>query len=704
MACLKMICKHFLIDYAEASDEIPNLYLSRSGISIKALEECAKRLGFNTLVTFTNFNDIKARIPLPAIVFVDQCHFVVVYKTTTKYVYVADPAYGKIRYKQSEFDNKWNIEDNKGYIIVLEPQKLLKLSKSKHAKLEICNVIKNFIQNYKKQLIVISFLLVLSSIIEFVSPFFTQEVVDKGLRIRNINIVCVLLIGQLVLSVNAICIELYRNWVSIHVGCEMNITMISNFLDRILSLPLRFFSSKNTGDIIERINDHGRVQEFLTKEFLQSIFAFFSVVICSVILLYFNFFVFITLALCVCVELFWIFNYLEIMKRIDYKNFSLQSIDQNMLFESVNSILDIKLNNLEKQTRNQWKKIQIGISNNNISKLRVEQKYECYRFIDYIQYILITAICATEIIDKQMTIGTYFSIMMIIGALNQPISQLINFTLKYKLTKVSLDRIMEIFHKKIEENSEKENQNIQASDIVLSHLYFSYDGIDTVLKDICLTIPKNKTTAIVGLSGSGKTTLLKLLLKFYQNYSGTITIGNENLKEVNNYLWRSKCGAIMQESSIFSESILYNVTLSQAPDLNRFWNALHLANIDDFVNKLAIKEKTKIGILGMDLSQGQRQRILLARVFYKNPDYIFFDEATNALDTENEKIIMNNILSHFKNKTKIIVAHRLSTVKDADKIIVIHDGKVSETGKHKELVQQRGKYYKLIQNQLELNI
>lgn len=511
-----------------------------------------------------------------------------------------------------------------------------------------------------------------------------------------------ILIAQALLITSRILLEFYRSWIFIYIGSRISLTMMTSFLDKLLILPLKFFTSKNTGDIIQRIRDHDRIENFLSKDIIQTIFAFFSVAVYSSILIYFNTYLFLIILLCSLASFLWIFFFLDKLRFIDYKNFSLQAKEQNKLFESISTIQDIKLNNLEEQTTKQWQSIQINIYKNNIDKLKIEQKYECYRFIDYVQILLVTLICSISIINDNMTIGSFMSIMIVLGALNQPTSQIINYVLKLKMVKISDERINEIHSKKDENDSYEITHLDTIEDIRLESLSFSYDGESYVLKNINLNIPRNKTTAIVGLSGSGKTTLLKLILKFYQPNEGNIFVGEKNINSINNKLWRKKCGVILQDSSIFSESIIYNVTLDKDPDLNRFFTSLKLANIYNFVEHLPLQEKTIIGTLGLELSHGQKQRILIARIIYKNPDYIFFDEATNSLDAENEKIITKNIDSFFKNKSVIIIAHRLSTIRNADQIVVIDNGSVIELGTHNELIQLKGKYYNLVKNQLQI--
>ena len=449
-----------------------------------------------------------------------------------------------------------------------------------------------------------------------------------------------------------------------------------------MQLPIHFFNSKNIGDLTQRIQDHKRIEEFLSKDLIQTVFSFFSIIIYSGVLLYFNLNIFLVVIITSIVELVWILSFLEKIR--------------------INAIQEIKLNNLEEKKTNQWQEIQKSIYLNNIEKLKINQKYESYRFINFFQTISVIFIASIAVMQKELTIGSMLSIMFILGGLSVPINQVINFILQYQLVKVSFERLNEIHNKQNEENISEIKRINEIQNIKLENINFSYTNKNIVLSNINLLIPKNKTTAIVGVSGSGKTSLLKLILKFHKPQEGDIYVGENNLESLNNQFWREKCGVILQDSFIFSDTISYNIALDENTDEDKLLQAIKLANIEDFVEKLPLKLKTVIGSEGIGISHGQRQRILIARVIYKNPDYLFFDEATNSLDAENEKIIVKHIDTYFKNKTKIIVAHRLSTVKNADQIIVLDKGEIIENGNHESLIKKKGKYFKLIQNQLEL--
>lgn len=702
-ACLKMIGKYYNNNFGIDNDTIINSNLLKQGISISDLEKTSKELGFKTLTVKLDLVKAVENISTPAIFFWNQNHFVVVYKIEKNKIYVADPAFGKTVYKKDEFLKGWTQNEKEGIILLLEPTEAIFNNTNTNGDKKVnLNYVTKYLRNHKIQLVLISLTLLLSSCIELIFPFFTQKIIDKGVLFKDLNFIYLVLLAQVIVFISKISLEFYRSWLFIHISSRISLSIISDFLIKLMKLPIRFFNSKNIGDLIQRIQDHKRIEGFLSKDLIQTIFSFFSILIYTSILFYFNLSIFLVVVIGTIIELIWIFSFLEKIRINDHKNFALQSNDQNKIYELISSIQEIKLNNLEKQKTEQWQKIQKNLYLNNIEKLKITQKYESYRFVSFFQTILVVFFASIAVMNGSLTIGTMLSIMFILGGLNGPIGQFINFVLQFQLVKVSFERLNEIHNKKDEENLSEINELNNILDLQLENVDFSYDNKTLILKNINLTIPKNKTTAIVGVSGSGKTSLLKLLLKFHKQKNGNIKVGEHDINEINNQLWRNKCGVILQDSVIFSDTIKYNITLNEEPDLNKFNKALELANIKSFVDGLPLKENTIIGPEGVGISQGQKQRMFIARAIYKNPDYLFFDEATNALDAENEKIIVNNIDSYFQNKTMIIVAHRLSTVKNADQIIVLDNGDLIERGTHDELIQLRGKYYSLIKNQLEL--
>ncbi|MEM6718820.1 MAG: peptidase domain-containing ABC transporter [Bacteroidota bacterium] len=705
-ACLKMLGKFYNRDFILSKSIIENSNLLKQGISISDLDATAQEIGFNTLLVKLDIEKVIADVSLPAIFFWNQNHFIIVYKIANGKVYVSDPAFGKAVYKIEEFLTGWTQGENEGIALLVEPtEKVLLIEPPAEGEKEnvvSLNYITKYLRSHKKQFGLISATLLISSVIELIFPFFTQKIIDQGVEFKDINFIYLVLFAQFFVFFSKISLEYYRSWLFIHISSRISLSIISDFLVKMMQLPIKFFNSKNIGDLTQRIQDHKRIEKFLSKDLIQTVFSFFTIIIYSSILLYFSVEIFLVVAVATTIELLWIFSFLEKIRINDHKNFAIQSNDQNKIFEFINSVQEIKLNNLEKQKNEQWQQIQKNLYLNNIEKLKIDQKYESYRFINFFQVILVVFFASIAVMNEELTIGTMLSIMFIMGGLNKPISQFINFVLQYQLVKVSFERLNEIHNKKDEENLSKVTKLDTILDLNIENLTFSYDNKIDILRNINLTIPKNKTTAIVGVSGSGKTSLLKLLLKFYNPQQGTIKVGDHFLQDVNNQLWRKKCGVILQDSSIFSDTISYNIALEKNADPEKLHKALELANIRSFVDALPLKENTIIGDAGVGISQGQKQRLLIARAIYKDPDYLFFDEATNSLDAENEKIIVNNINSFFKNKTMIVVAHRLSTVKDADQIIVLDNGIIIENGTHDELISLKGKYFNLIKNQLEL--
>jgi len=703
LACLKMIGTYFNDQFELDEHHLEHSGLSQQGISIANLDALVKQVGFESLVVKIDIETLQREVILPAICYWNQNHFVVVYKITKNKVYVADPAIGKITYTIEQFITGWTHNTNKGIAIVIDPtEKIASIKKTRNINHNKFQFVQKNIRGYRFYFFIIGCTLLISVFIELVFPFFTQKIIDRGVVLKDLNFIYLVLIAQIVLFTSRIALEFYRSWIFIHIGNRISFAIISQFLTKLMKLPLRFFSSRTIGDLSQRIEDHKRVEQFLSQELIQILFALFSIIVYSAVLIYFQMNIFLVVIGCTIIELLWVFQFLKKIRLNDQKSFSLLSKEQNKIYEIIRSIQEIKLNNLEEAKKEDWQAIQKNIYANRLEKLKVDQKYEVYRFFNFFETILVVFVAAIAVMNEQMTVGTLLATMFILGGLNQPISQLINFVLRYNLVRVSFERLNDIHNKKEEKSDFLIRQLPFIEDIRLSSVSFAYHPSNIVLNDINLFIPKGKTTAIVGLSGSGKTTLLKLMLKFYEPQNGTIFLGENAIHDVDNHIWRQKCGVILQDSIIFSDTIQYNVTLCKQPDTQRLNQALQLANIQPFIDSLPLREQTMIGTEGSGMSQGQKQRLLIARAIYKNPDYLFFDEATNSLDSENEKTIVDNIERFFKNKTMVVVAHRLSTVKNADQIIVLDKGTIIEKGTHAELTHMQGKYYHLIKNQLEI--
>lgn len=703
-ACLRMISKYYGVDLSIDNKVFTESSLTKQGLSFKEISNISEKLGFDNLFVKLSFDEILDNVKLPSIFFWDKEHFVVVYKITNTKIYIADPGAGKIICDKNEFLNHWREDDNKGIVLVLQPtdrfynQKVKEKHKSKRT---LAKTIKN-LSTFKKELLILSALILLSSIIEIILPFFTQNIIDKGVKYKNVNFLHLILVGQLILFISKITNEFYRNWLFINISARVSLKLVSDFLLKVMNLPIKFFNSKNVGDLLERIDDHKRIESFLTDDLIKSVFSFFSLSVFTSILYYFNNTVFLIFLLGNIIQQIIIFSFFEKIKFFDKKKFVLLSREKNKNIELITGIQEIKINNLEKRKKSEWEDIQNKIFENNIESLKLNQKYESYRFVSFLTYTLITYTSALSVIDGEMSLGTMMSISFIIGASNAPITQLINSFLNYQLLMVSIARLEEIEYFDEKENISEKITDFETGDINVQNLSFSYNKKNTILKNINFSIKKGTTTAIVGLSGSGKTTLIKLLLKFYDPVDGNISMNNIDINNIDDREWRNKCGVIFQDSFIFSNTIAFNIALEDNYDKERLKLAVKYANIESFIESLPLKNQTIIGQEGTGISHGQKQRILIARIIYKNPEYVFFDEATNSLDAENEKSIVENIHKYFKKSTMIIVAHRLNTVINADKIIVLNNGEIIEEGNHESLISLKGSYYKLIKNQLEL--
>jgi len=710
-SCLRMIAKYYGKNYSLQFLR-ENCFITREGVSLLGISEAAEKIGFRTIGVKISFEQLINETQLPCIAHWKQNHFVVVYKVKRNTIYVADPAHGLIKYSKKEFINGWisDIKDNNdtGICLLLEPaQNFFEIESEKENKKGF-GFLFSYLKAYKKFFFQLFLSLVFGSIVQLILPFIMQSIVDTGINTQNLSFIYLALIAQMVLFISRTTVEFVRSRILIHISARINITIISDFLSKLMRLPIAFFDSKMIGDLLQRINDHERIENFLTSQTLNLLFSIFNLVIFGIVLAIYSvkiLFVFLVGSL---LYVIWIWLFMEKRKELDHKRFAQLTINQSSTLELIEGMQQIKLNNCEKKKRWSWEKIQAALFRINLKNLTISQYQKSGSvFLNETKNIIITIMAATAVLNGQMTLGMMLAVQYIIGQLNSPIEQMIDFLQNTQLAKISLDRLGEIHNRKDEENIEEHKLIHLPSEksIHLKNVTFQYEGpySEKVLNNINFTIPENKITAIVGASGSGKTTLLKLLLGFYKPVEGEIKIGESNLQNYSNSWWRSQCGVVMQDGFIFSESIAANIALSdETINKEKLLNAVKISNIQEFIESLPLSYNTKIGREGSGLSQGQKQRILIASAIYKNPGYIFFDEATNALDANNEKVIMENLEHFFKGKTVVVVAHRLSTVKNADQIIVLDKGKIVEIGNHKELTNSRGAYYNLVKNQLEL--
>ena len=711
--CLRMIAKYYGRSYA--TDFLRRkANITREGVSLGGIAEAAESIGFHSLAVSIDFKTLEEEVPLPCIAHWRQRHFVVVHAIKKGQVYVADPAHGLVKYGKREFISGWigknaDIEDE-GYLLLLEPTPSFYES-GKDVQTEYgFKFLLWYFKPYKKHLAQLFLGLIVGSLLQLIFPFLTQAVVDYGINYQNLNFVYLILVAQLTLFVSQTTVELIRGWILLHVTSRVNINLISDFLIKLMRLPIAFFDSKNTGDIIQRIYDHNRIQNFLSTTTLNTLFSAFNVVIFGVILAYYNLGIFLVFLFGSILYIGWTLLFMKKRAELDYKRFDQSSDNQSSLYQLISGMQEIKLNGSERRRRWEWEAIQVRLFKISIKGLSLSQTQNTGgRFLNELKNILITFIAAKSVIDGDLTLGMMLSVQYIIGQLNLPINNFITFIQSGQDAKISLERLSEIHSKEDEENPYEDNitELPENKSIEFRDVSFRYGGTSSplVLDNLNFEIPEGKVTAIVGASGSGKTTLVKLLLKFYEPSEGVIQVGNTRLKNLNTTVWRRACGSVMQDGFLFGDTIARNITESDSEGViskERLIHAVSVANIEDFIEEQPSGYHTKIGSSGVNISGGQRQRILIARSVYKDPKYIFFDEATSALDANNEKTIMENLEEFYKGKTVVIVAHRLSTVKNADQIIVLEKGKIIEQGTHRELAKKKGAYFTLVKNQLEL--
>ncbi len=719
-SCLRMLAKFYGKNYT-----LENLrercFLSRSGVSMLGISDAAESIGFRTIGVTVNYQQLSTEIPLPCIVHWKQNHFVVVYKIKKKksisgnekhYIYVADPGHGLIVYTKEEFIAGWlstkKEGDDKGIALLLEPSPdFYNIADEQTDKTRLSYLL-SYLKPYRKYITQLILGMLLGSLLQLIFPFLTQSIVDKGIASRNLGFITLVLIAQIVLLLSRLSVEFIRSWILLHISTRINISLISDFLIKLMKLPIGYFDTKMIGDILQRIGDHNRIETFLTGTSLSTLFSLINLIVFGAVLAWFDLSIFGIFILGTLLYIGWIFLFMKKRRQLDFKRFTKASENQSNLIQLITGMQEIKLNNCEKQKRWKWERIQASLFHISMRSLALGQYQQIGSFFfNQTTNIIISFIAARAVVSGQMTLGMMMAVIYIIGQISSPVEQLISFIQAWQDARISLERLGEIHLKQDEESSASPHISIipQNTDININNLSFRYEGPNSpdVLTQVDMNIPSGKITAIVGASGSGKTTLVKLLLGFYQPNQGEIKVGDINLFNFNTHSWRSRCGAVMQDGFIFSESIAQNIaTGEEVIDKERLFNAVKVANIQEFVESLPLGYNTKIGQEGSGISQGQKQRILIARAVYKNPEFIFFDEATNALDANNEKVIMQNLSEFFVGKTVVVVAHRLSTVKNADQIIVLDKGKLIESGNHQQLTEKRGAYYELVKNQLEL--
>ncbi|WP_370794973.1 peptidase domain-containing ABC transporter [Bacteroides stercorirosoris] len=710
--CLRMVAAFYGKRYSlEGLRE--KSFITREGVSMLGISEAAEKIGFRSICVQVGYEKLQ-EAPLPCIIHWNQQHFVVVYKLNDKHVWVADPGAGKLKYTKEEFCNCWlssrKNEEDTGVALLLEPTPEFYTIEDEGDEVNRkgFSFLYSYLRPYRGLVGQLLLGLLLGSMIQLMLPFLTQSVVDFGINNQNLGFIYLVLIAQLMLSFSSSAVDFIRGWILLHLGTRINIALISDFLIKLMKMPISYFDSKMTGDILQRINDHKRIQDFLTGSSLSVIFSVFNIIIFGIVLLVYSGMIFLIFMGGSALYVAYVWLFMKKRAELDHKRFAQQSANQSTVVQLVNGMQEIKLSACEQQKRWEWERIQAKLFKVNIKSLALRQYQDSGAvLINQSKNLLITALVASLVVKGEMTLGMMLSVQYIIGQLNSPVNELIAFARDMQDARLSMNRLSEVRDKPDEEDPTREllREIPEGKEIRLQNLNFKYDPLSEypTLDNVSLVIPPGKQTAIVGMSGSGKTTLVKLLLGFYPPASGDIFIGDTPLGSYSIREWRKRCGVVMQDGFIFSDSIAGNIAPGvERIDKKKLRHAAEVANIHDFIEELPLGYNTKIGQEGHGLSQGQKQRILIARAVYKDPEFIFFDEATNALDANNERIIMNNLQTFFKGRTSVVVAHRLSTVRNAEQIIVIEQGKIAETGTHEALIALEGRYYQLVKNQLEL--
>ena len=705
-ACLKIIAKYFGRFYSLQYLR-DRCGITKQGVSLENLSTGAESLGLRTLAIKCTLDDIINKIPFPAILFWRDSHFIVVYHANKKYIWVSDPAKGRIKYTHEDFKAGWYKKgETLGVLLAIEPTIDFKRSKVEKEieKNSFISILRYFIP-YKNSFATIFFIMLVVTLLQGMLPFISKAVIDVGIKSSDINFINMVLIGNISILVSITIFNVIRDWILMHITSRVNIALISDYLIKLMKLPVTFFENKLLGDILQRARDHERIRNFIMNNSLSLIFSILTFIIFGIILLTYNPIIFYIFLGGSILYVAWVLLFLRIRKRLDWEYFELVSQDQSYWVETVSAIQDIKIYNYERYRRWKWEEIQARLYKVNKRVLNITNMQKLgAQFIANIKNMAIVFFCASAVIKGDITFGIMISTQFIIGMLNGPLTQFISFIVSAQYAKISFLRMNEIKQLKDEEELLSIGTTSilpEKRDITLSNIIFQYSpNSPVVLKNIFLTIPQNKITAIVGGSGSGKSTLLKLLVRLYKPTAGEIKMGNMNIASINLHTWRNMCGVVMQDGKLFNDTILANIVLDDEHiDYERLHKVCRMAQIAKEINGMPKGYETMIGERGRGISGGQKQRLLIARALYKEPDFLFLEEATNSLEVINEKKIVEALNAAFKDRTVIVVAHRLSTIRNVDQIIVLHQGRIAEIGNHENLMTKKGEYFKLVSSQ-----